>query len=301
MLRSPHPWPGLWRLDSGTHHLMAALTDQPSLVSVQIHRTRLQLHGWMHLVHGRKIEADAVDHRTVKRGSTRQDFGTGITGILTDLDNAGPNVPKATRAALVGSIVQLASLGFAFKDLAGNDRLTADETRTKAAISAANFGASLCEVMAQLATAEPKYALARYVQEQWAFVAVRHSKFAGFARWGGFAAGMATAAYDLFNANNAFRDDKDQLELLYGFSGLLGGVIALGVFFSWPFMWPLMILSIAVNIAIGLRNSNAISDWLSKCFFSVSTSVKLKERETSQLDYVSLGEELEQYAKAMGA
>lgn len=224
-----------------------------------------------------------------------------IPGVERFKSWTSSNVPKATRAALVGSIVQLASLGFAFKDLAGNDRLTADETRTKAAISAANFGASLCEVMAQLATTEPKYALARYVQEQWAFVAVHHSKFAGLARWGGFAAGMAAAAYDLLNAKNAFRDKKDQLGMLYGFSGLLGGVIALGVFFSWPFMWPLMILSIAVNIAIGLLNSNAISDWLGKCFFSVRTSEKLKERATSQLDYVSLGEELEQYAKAMGA
>ncbi|WP_267874319.1 hypothetical protein [Zemynaea arenosa] len=39
----------------------------------------------------------------------------------------------------------------------------------------------------------------------------------------------------------------------------------------------------------------------SKCFFSVSTTEKLKESATSPLDYVSLGEELEQYAMAMGA
>lgn len=61
-----------------------------------------------------------------------------------------------------------------------------------------------------------------------------------------------------------------------------------------------MILSVAVNVAIGLLNSNAIADWLSKCFFSTSNTNKLQQTG-QQLEFKDLGEELEQYAKAMGA
>lgn len=198
------------------------------------------------------------------------------------------SLPEEVRMGRVTAVLQLAALYFALKDLGDNDRFNAVETRTKASLQSMSLAATIAETVGNAAHIDPAHPLAVYLKTQWALDVEGGKTLTRIAKRAGLIAGMVAGVYDILLGYQALSEKRKWKAFGYFVSGGVGFAAAVCTFYSLSF-WPLFVLVVVANIVIGLINSQALHEWVSKCYFSVNGAHT----------YRSLSEEVEQYYKAV--
>jgi len=248
-------------------------------------------------VFGYAIDTDAwVREGTLEAGDIKV---IKIPGVETTRKWLGSSSSVQFNHGIVTAIFQLATLTFAYKDLAGSDQFNKSENVLKLTGSLVSILGNIIETVSETVAKAPNHPLSAFLMKQWAWFdrAVAESG-AKIGRFAGAGAGVVLAAYDILrNAPDAWKGHDKRLAKLYAASGILGGYLAVSPFLSaipllasWlPPAWLVLVASIIVGIAIAEFKPAAINDWAPRCRFGNG------ER------YRSLNDELKAFNSAMGA
>jgi hypothetical protein len=204
----------------------------------------------------------------------------------------GSSAPQEFHLGVATAIVQLAACKFTFNDWHNSDQFSQVEAGTKFIAAAMSLAGTVIEAMSETVHKSKTHPLSAFILKQWPQAEEASESFARFGRIFGAAGGAVAALYDLaFNAPEQFKGGNYYLTGLYVASGGLGIYIAIaGAFFPAAVLfWPAVIASFVVAILIAIANSNALQNWISKCYFGIGEH------------YENFDAELSAYNKAVGA
>jgi hypothetical protein len=156
-----------------------------------------------------------------------------------------------------------------------------------------NVGGSLIELTGTAMEKAPTHPLSVAISEHWAKGPDAVKKILLFGKRLSLLAGLATAAFDLYEAYSAFLENDYKLFTLYSGSGFLGACLSLAGYYSLAVFWPLFIAALTLAIVIAVLKKSPLTKWMSHCFFSSSYSV--------ENGYPNLKEELTALQSALGA
>jgi len=248
-------------------------------------------------VFGYAIDTDAwVREGTLEAGDIKV---IKIPGVETTRKWLGSSSSVQFNHGIVTAIFQLATLTFAYKDLAGSDQFNKSENVLKLTGSLVSILGNIIETVSETVAKAPNHPLSAFLMKQWAWFSRDTAEIgARIGRWTGAVAGVVLAGYDLLkNAPEAYRQREATLWALYSVSGGLGMYIALSPFLSaipfiasWlPPVSLVLIASIVVGIVIANVKPAAINGWVPRCRFGKG------ER------YQTMDEELNAFNSAIGA
>lgn len=204
----------------------------------------------------------------------------------------GSSVPQEFHLGVATAIVQLAACKFTLNDLRNSDQFSSVEAGTKFVSAVLLCTGTVVETVCETIHKGKTHPLSAFILKQWPHAEESVEKLASRGRIFGAAGGSVAAFYDLvFNAPEAYKGDNHYLAGLYASSGVLGIYIAIAsAFFPGAvLLWPAVIASFVVAILIAIANSNALQNWISRCYFGIGEH------------YEGLYAELAAYNKAIGA
>ena len=204
----------------------------------------------------------------------------------------GSSVPREFHLGVATSIIQLAACKFTLDDLRNSDQASEVEAATKFAAAVMSLGGTITETLCETVRKSATHPLSAFILKQWPNAAESAEDLARYGRIFGAAGGAVAAMYDLaFNVPAAYKSKDYYLIGMYASSGGLGIYIAIASAF-YPeaiLFWPAVIAALIIGILIAMRNSNALHNWISGCYFGLNPS------------YSDLHAELYAYDKAVGA
>jgi hypothetical protein len=193
----------------------------------------------------------------------------------------------------VAVVLQLVAFGFAYRDFKVSDRFDSNKLLVKLGIAVMNVSGALVELIGTAMEKAPTHPLSVAISEHWAKGTDTGKKILLFGKRLSALAGLATAAFDIYEAYLARAEHDYTLFYLYGANASLGASLALAGYYSLAVFWPLFVAALLLAIVISVLKKSPLTRWMSHCFFSSSGS-----REDM---YPTLEEELTALRSALGA
>jgi hypothetical protein len=215
-----------------------------------------------------------------------------IPGVDMTRKWLGSSTPQVFHTGVVTAIIQLAAFKFTVTDFKNSDQFNVVETSTKMVAALMSLGGTVVETLSETVNKGPTHPLSAFILKQWAGAEEVAEGAAKFGRIFGAAGGAVAAVYDLaFNMPEAFRNHQTLLGNLYLASGGLGLYVAIAAAFfpAAVLFWPAIIASFVIALAIAVVSSNALQNWVSRCYFGTGEH------------YDDVNEELKAYNHAVGA
>jgi hypothetical protein len=195
--------------------------------------------------------------------------------------------------AAVAVVLQLTAFAFAYRDFKVSDRFESNKLLLKLGIAVTNVSGALLELTGTAMEKAPMHPLSVAISEHWAKGPEAGKKVLMFGKRLGLLAGLATAAFDVYQAYLAHLENDSTLFALYSINAFLGASLSLAGFYSLAIFWPLFVAAIILGVVISLLKKSLLTKWMSHCFFSSNYG--------AEMGYPTLDEELIALQSALGA
>lgn len=193
----------------------------------------------------------------------------------------------------VAVVLQLTAFTFAYRDFKVSDRFESKMLFLKLGVAVTNVSGALIELTGSAMEKVPTHPLSVVISEHWAKGPEVGKKILMFGKRLSLFAGLASAAFDIYEAYCAHVEHDSNLFALYGISAFLGASLSLAGFYSLPVFWPLFIAAIVLAVAISILKKSPLKKWMGHCFFSSNYG--------AESGYPTLDEELTALQGALGA
>ncbi|MRW92687.1 hypothetical protein GJ699_22060 [Duganella sp. FT80W] len=172
----------------------------------------------------------------------------------------------------VAVVLQLTAFAFAYRDFKVSDRFESTKLFIKLGIAVMNVSGALIELTGTAMEKAPTHPLSIAISEHWAKGAEAGKKVLIFGKGVSFIAGLATAAFDIYESHLAYLENDKSLSILYGANAALGIALSLAGCFSLAIFWPLFVAALLLAIVISVLKKSQLTKWLNHCFFSANYS-----------------------------